>query len=345
MARRRFKYVNQFRDRHGRLRFYFRRAGFKNVPLPGLPGSPEFMDAYQAALAGVPLPKTGVSMKPGTVAALVRSYLNSKAFDNHSPEFQRTRRNILERFAAEHGDKRVALLSRRHVQAMVDAKSATPFAARNFLHSLRALLVFATDEGLIASSPTVGIKRATPKSKGFRTWNEHDIALFEARHPVRSRARLALALLLYTGQRRSDVVRMGRQHMRDGYIEVRQQKTGTELSIPIHPELLAVIEVTEAEHLTFLVTKGGAPFSPAGFTNWFRECCKEAGLPKGLSAHGLRKATCRRLAEAGMSAPVIMSISGHKSLREVQRYIDDAEQKRMARLGVDAMSGARGVHK
>jgi integrase len=133
--------------------------------------------------------------------------------------------------------------------------------------------------------------------------------------------------------------------MRDGYIKVRQQKTGTELSIPIHPELQAVIDATQAEHLTLLVTKDGKPFSPAGFTNWFRECCREAGLAKGLSAHGLRKATCRRLAEAGMSAPVIMSISGHKSLREVQRYIDDAEQKRMALLGVQAMSVARADRK
>lgn len=334
----RLRYVNQFRDRHGRVRYYFRRAGFKNIPLPGLPGSEAFMDAYQAALAGLePTPKTGPSLKPGTVAAVVRSYLNSHAFGNYSGEFKRMRRNILERFASEHGDKRVALLTRRHVQAMLDAKSATPFAARNFLHSVRALMKHAVGEEIIAIDPTIDVKLVTPKTKGFRTWTEDDITKFEERHPVGSRARLALALLLYTGQRRSDVVHMGRQHIREDAIDVRQQKTGTELSIPIHPELRAVIDATEAGHLTFLVTKDGAPFSPAGFTNWFRECCKEARLSEGLSAHGLRKATCRRLAEAGMSAPVIMSISGHKSLREVQRYIDDAEQKKLARIGIDAM--------
>ena len=138
--------------------------------------------------------------------------------------------------------------------------------------------------------------------------------------------------------RRSDVVRMGRQHVRKDAIEVRQQKTGTTLSIPIHPDLKAILDATPSEHLTFLTTKDGKPFSPAGFTNWFRECCIEAGLPKGSSAHGLRKAACRRLAEAGCSEKVIASISGHTSLREVERYTKAADQKRMAEAGMKAIT-------
>jgi len=86
--------------------------------------------------------------------------------------------------------------------------------------------------------------------------------------------------------------------------------------------------------MTFLTTREGKPFTAAGFTNWFRECCNEARLPNGLSAHGLRKAACRRLAEAGCSAPEIMSMSGHRSLREVQRYIAAADQVRMARAAM-----------
>ena len=95
-----------------------------------------------------------------------------------------------------------------------------------------------------------------------------------------------------------------------------------------------------ANTLTFLTTRVGSPFSPAGFTNWFREVCGEAGLPKGTSAHDLRKAACRRLAEAGCSANVIASISGHKSLKEVQRYTAAADQLRMARTGMEAMRDA-----
>ena len=338
MTRVQLKYVNQFRDRHGKLRFYFRRPGFKNVPLLGLPGSVEFMETYQAALAGVvPRSKSSVSVKPGTVAALVSAYLNSQAFGNLSPEFQRTRRNILERFVVEHGDKRVALLGRDHVQHMVSAKAATPFAARNFLNSLRALMAYAIKEHLRGDDPTVGVERVRAKTRGFRTWTEEDIAAYRLTHKVGTRARLALELLLNTGQRRSDVVRMGRQHIRDGFIEVRQQKTGTELSIPIHPDLTVIIDATPSEHLTFLVTKDGKPFSAAGFTNWFRECCNEACLQTGTSAHGLRKAMCRRLAEAGCSAPEIMAISGHRSLSEVQHYIEEANQKILARASIDAL--------
>ena len=133
---------------------------------------------------------------------------------------------------------------------------------------------------------------------------------------------------------------MGRQHIRNGTLSLKQQKTGTALLLPVHPSLQAVLDATPSEHLTFLTTRDGAPFSPAGFTNWFRAVCNEAGLPKGTSAHGLRKATCRRLAEAGCSASVIAAISGHKSLNEVQRYTAAADQLRMAQSGMEAMGNA-----
>jgi integrase len=175
-------------------------------------------------------------------------------------------------------------------------------------------------------------------AQGFRTWTEEDIAAFEARHPAGTRARLALALLLYTAQRRSDVVRLGRQHVRDGVIEVRQQKTSVALVIPLHPALAAILDATPNKHLTFLVTRDGKPFTPPGFTNWFRDMCKLAGLPRGLSAHGLRKAACRRLAEAGCSANMIAAVSGHVSLREIQRYTAAADQARMARTAIDTMA-------
>jgi integrase len=123
---------------------------------------------------------------------------------------------------------------------------------------------------------------------------------------------------------------MGRQHARNGGLSVRQQKTGRSLEIPIHPILQAILDATPTDHLTFLTTRAGKPFSPAGFTNWFRDRCNEAGLPRGTSAHGLRKAACRRLAEAGCSANLIAAVSGHKSLREVQRYTEAADQARMA---------------
>src|SRR5262245_65279526 len=92
-------------------------------------------------------------------------------------------------------------------------------------------------------------------------------AIFEARYPIGSRARLAFALLLFTGQRLSDVLKIGRQHIRNGVLQLQQQKTGAKLAIPVHPALQSVLDATPSKHLTFLTTKDGSPFSPGGFGN------------------------------------------------------------------------------
>jgi integrase len=145
-------------------------------------------------------------------------------------------------------------------------------------------------------------------------------------------------LLLYSGQRRADVIGLGWQHVRNGYLHLRQQKTGRSLAIPLHSELEAVLAATPADNMTFLVSERGRPFHPDSFTYWFKERCTDAGLPKRAGPHGLRKACCRRLAEAGCSVKVIAAISGHASLREVQRYTDAAEQLKLAEQGIAAIS-------
>src|SRR5262245_8332352 len=147
------------------------------------------------------------------------------------------------------------------------------------------------------------------------------------RHEAAPRVRV----VLYTAQRRSDVVRMGRQHIRDGVLTVKQEKTGATLAIPVHPHLQAVLDATPSEHLTFLVTATGRPYGPNHFSETFREWCDAAGLPKRCTAHGLRKAACRRFAEAECSGPEIMSISGHATLKELVRYTKAADQAKMAR--------------
>ena len=342
MTRIKLQFVNVFRDRHGKVRYYFRRPGRKSVALRGPPGSERFMEAYAAALAGdAPRLDIGASRsKPGTVAALVAAYFASIAFNDLAKNTQQVRRNILERFRAEHGGKRVVMLQQQHIANMVAAKAATPSAARSFLNTMRALMQFAIEVHFRTDDPTQGVRRPRIKSDGFYTWSEHDITKFEAVHPVGSRARLAMALLLYTAQRRSDVVGMGPQHIRGGVLSVRQQKTGVSLSIPVHTQLQTIIDATPVNGLAFLMTAAGRPFTAGGFSNWFRDMCNQAGLPKGTSAHGLRKAACRRLAEAGCSANVIAAISGHKSLQEIQRYTMAADQVRMAHAGIDAMQSS-----
>jgi integrase len=330
MTRIRLPFINEYRDRHGRVRRYFRRPGSKQIPLHGVPGSAEFLEAYESALAGQP-PRVEIGAartRPGTVNAAIVGYYNSLAFRSLAPGTQKMRRAILERFRAEHGDKRIALLPREVIVRLLGRMS--PFAARNWLKTLRGLLQFAVAENFRADDPTQGINLPRAKTDGFKTWTEAEIEQFEKHHPAGSRARLALMLLLYTAQRRGDIVGMGRQHIRNCALYVRQQKTGTELEIPVHTDLQKALD-TVAGNFTFLVTERGRPFTPAGFGNWFRDRCAEAGLPKHCSAHGLRKAACRRLAEAGCTAHQIAAISGHASLREVERYTKAVDQARLAR--------------
>ena len=198
------------------------------------------------------------------------------------------------------------------------------------------LMKHAVEIGLRSDDPTRDVPAIRVKSDGFHSWTDDEIAKFEAKHLVGSKPRLALALLLHSGQRRSDVVRMGRQHVREGVRQVRQVKTGAELMIPVHPELSAIIEQVQTTNLTFLISESGKPFT-AGFSHWFRARCNEAGLLH-CSAHGLRKAAARRLAEAGCTEHEIAAITGHASLREIVRYTKAADQRRLARAGMEKMS-------
>jgi integrase len=331
-------HVNGWTDRHGRKRIYFRRPGCKAIPLPGPVGSPAFMEAYNSALVSTePLPKVGLgTAKAGTFAALALSYLNSGKFRDKRPETQRTERGIIDGLVAKHGDKLQVGLRQEHVQAMIDAKTDRPSAARKLLAVIRAVMSHAVTIRQRKDNPAIGVTRRKIRTPGYRTWEEVEIAAYRARHPLGTRARLAIELLVNTGQRRGDVIRMGRQHLRDGVLYVRQEKTGAEVFVPILPPLQAALNALPASNMTFLVTTHGKPYTAAGFGNWFRECCNEAGL-KGLSAHGLRKATCRRLAEAGRSASEIAAITGHRTLRMVQRYTEAADRRRMAKAAMEGM--------
>jgi integrase len=324
--------VHGFVDRHGRPRFYLRRAGHKAVPLPGLPGSQEFNDAYDATMAGsLPVVIGASRTRLGTIEDAVARYFGSTKFrDEFRPSTQAMRRAILERFRVEHGDKRIAMLHTDHVVKLL--AKLKPFAQRNMLKTLRGLMAFAMSEKMIDTDPTVAIKLAARKDTGgFNTWPLTAIEQYRKRHALGTRARLALELLYGTIQRRGDIVHLGRQHVINGILSLRQSKTGAAVDIPILPELQAAIDaMPKSDHLTYLVTEFGRPFTPAGFGNWFRDQCDDAGIPKNLAAHGLRKAGATRLAEHGCSDHEIMAWGGWATLQEVQRYTRAANRKRLA---------------
>ena len=332
MASIRLKFVKAYVDRHGKARHYFRKPGCKSVTLPGLVGSDDFMAAYGAALANTPRVEVAARQtRAGSISAMIVGYLGSAAFHNLAPASQAQYRRILEGLRRDYGDLGIATLARKHVVRMLDAKAETPVAARDFLRCLRLLIRYAIDVGVRQDDPTAGVRVKMPKSEGFRTWTEEDIAAFETAYQIGSKPRLALALLLNTAARCADVVRLGRGNVRNGTLHITQQKTGTALVIPITAALAEAINAAApSEHVTFLLNERGGSFTAKAFGTWFTKRCKRIGL-KGLSPHGLRKAACRRLAEAGCSANELAAISGHKDLNEVARYTRAADQARMAR--------------
>lgn len=344
-------YTQGFVDRNGRPRWYYRRRGFPRSPLPGLPWSPEFMAAYERAAEGAKLEIGRDRSKPGTFTALIASYYKTADYQGLRPITQQTYRNILERWRAEHGDKRVAHLERRHVQAFMAERATTPASANRLLRMLHIIMQHAIDLGLRRDDPTSGIRKLKEKTEGFTTWEEEHIATFFAFHKPGSRAHTALTLLLFTGQRRGDVVRMGPGMVRDGWLHFRQSKTDQPMEIPILPPLQAVLDALPPTK-TFLTSDrpsdNGGPLTPESFGNWFRDVVTEVKdgegkrlLPDGLSAHGLRKASCRRLAEGGCTPHQIMAISGHKTLAEVTRYTVAASRRDLAKQAAAALAGGK----
>jgi integrase len=339
MATIRLRYVHEFVDSSGRVRRYFRRQG-KRTALPGLPGSPEFMRAYEEALNGKVAKASRKAPTPYSLDDLALRYYASAAFKMLAPSTQAAYRGPLEILRRKHGPKLMRDLDRATVKNLIDERADEPAAANFVRRILKIMCALSVEIGWIKHDPTAGVKKLAYKTEGARTWIEDDIARFEKAHAIGTTPRLALALLLYTGQRRSDVVRMTRGHVKGGWISVQQQKTGTALDVPLHSELARVLEGTPSEHLTLLTTQYGKAFTVDGFGGRFKDWCRKAGVPD-LSAHGLRKACATRLADAGCSVHEIAAVTGHKKLADLEVYTRAADQKRLAKAAIGKIKGRR----
>ena len=342
MARIRLKYVYGFANRGrkgGHVRYYFRRRGEKAIPLPGQPGSEEFMAAYAMALAAVPdQPEIGANRTlPGTINALVVDYYRSAEWQHALAEDTRkTRQRIIERFRAKHGDKRVALLRREHIEKML-AEIAKPSAKRHWLKAIRGLLRFAVPT-MLKVDPTEDIAAIKLlKSKGHHTWTDEEIAQYRAYWPLGTQQRLVMEFALETASRRGEVVLLGPQHVRNGRIRIERTHGSEDVDIPISPELQAACDTMPKSHLTYIVSAHGKPRSKYGLGNDFAKWATEAGLPSRCRLHGLKKGGMRRLAEAGGTPHELMAFSGHRTLSQVQHYTSAADKKRLADSGMAKM--------
>lgn len=339
---------------HGKKRWFFRKLlektpdgkkRFKRVRLTwnGTPitqadeNTERFRLAYEAAKAAfeTEAPKVSKPQK-GTLGDLIRQYQLDPASSWHelASRTQYVRSGILAKIDQDHGDKSAAGMTSRHVIAGRNQRKDTPAQANSIIKTLRVLYDYGIEAGVVTHNPARDVKLLKGNKDGFHTWSIEEQSIFEAKHPVGTMGRLAYDLLIYTGQRRSDVIRMGPNSIRADGIHVKQIKTGISLVIPLHPTLRETIAATETGETTFLITQFGKPFTDNGFGNFMRKRCDEAEL-NHCSSHGLRKAAASRLAEAGCTANEIMSITGHTTLKEVSRYTAEFERKKSA---VRAMS-------
>jgi len=298
-------------------------------------GSEDFVRRYEAALKGQRLEGgAGVDRtRPGSINALVALFYGSTAFLNLAVRTRRSYARVIDHFRMAHGDKRVAHMQRRHILEMMADKAGTPCAANELLRILRLLMDHAVVLEMRPDNPTTGVKRFKVDPGGFHSWSEDEIARFYEVHPLGTTAHLAMTLMLRTGASSVDAVALGWGNVKGVRIVYRRKKTRRDstlvVDIPLHPDLMAALELLPRDSFTFLQTRLGRSRSASGLSTLMRQWCDAAGLPE-CTSHGLRKACARRLAEAGATAHQIAAVTGHQTMAEVERYTRDAARSGLA---------------
>jgi integrase len=351
-----FPGVSSFRDRHGRERWRFREGG-RTVSLRMGPDDPGFLEAYEAAVSGLPQPsaKPAAPATPMPGAALPRTLRAAwVAYLKRSPEWQGMAQISRDRQRARAdaflmspvagpgagasaapvwGDMPVADLQRRHVKAILAQRADTPHAAKNLLVVIRKICESAMDEDWIEQDPTYRI-RWSPKLKGHQPWPFEDLLAFERCWPTGTPARLAYALALWLGNRRGDVAALRVDQLRDQLADITQQKTGHELTLPIVPMLEEALAAADLSGPTVLKSTRGEAYSGKSLTGRMAAWTKAAGLPPGRTLHGLRKTLGALAADAQATAREGMSILGHRTSSEYENYSAGADRKRLAASGM-----------
>jgi len=331
MPRPRPPHLRHEETRHGNLVWYVRKGDGPRTRLRADYGSDAFWEEYRAALAGTPSKPKGDGA--GTFAWALARYRASHAWLILKPATKRQRENIFRAILPTIGPLPLSKLNTRSVRQARDCRQETPHSANNLVKALRGFFRWAVKAELVKADPMGGVEllAGANDAHGFHSWSEDELDRYEAFWPLGTRERLAYDLTLYTGLRRGDAVRLGRQHLRDGAFTIRTEKTGEEVYPPLLPPLAASIAAAKTGDLTYLVTERGRPFVKEGFGNWFREACTAAGCPGSL--HGLRKSGARRAAENGASDRQLMAMFGWKTPKMASVYTKAADRKRMAREG------------
>jgi integrase len=332
--------VTPMKDRHGKIRYRFRRRGWKASYIKGIPGSAEFFADYALVLAAGPLDpqpaQSATTPAPGTLDDLLRRMKHSPKWKKKSAATQHAQSLIYQRFM-DRIDSKGRRFGARPVEAVTvgwldkifGGMAETPGAANNLRKRLSGLMKYACALEWRNSNP---VEHTTPfhPGKGFHSWADAEIAQYRATHALGTMARLAFELALNTAARRGTLAGMSRENIVHGRLITAHSKGNNETSVLILAETRAALESLPASPIRNLITTTqGKAFSPAGFGNKFREWCDEAGLPH-CSIHGLRKAMSRMLAEGGATDAEGQAVTGHKKAETFQYYRAAANRETLA---------------
>lgn len=325
--------------RHGKVVWYVRIGRGPRVRIGAEYGMPEFDAEYRAALAGVPTRKAVPSCS--SLHWLLARYRETTDWTTLSAATRRQRDNIFAQIIETAGDEPYARITTDTILAGKERRAATPAQARNFLDAMRGLFRWAFKARFVKVDPTVGAHNPPRKrSEGFIAWTEDHIAAYEAHWPIGTRQRVWLDVLLYTGLRRGDAVRLGRQHVRDGVATIKTEKGGftLEVTLPILPVLAETLAEGPCGDLAYICGVRGEPLTKESFGNLFRVACKEAGVPG--SAHGVRKIAATRAANAGATVAELEAIFGWVGGTMASHYTRSADRRRLAAQAIDKLANA-----
>ncbi len=338
MPRPRPPHLHPQRTRHGKIVWYVRKGHGRRIRIKAEFGTPEFDMEYQAAIAGCERPaKPSIKggPQPGSLAWLIARYRETALWMTLSAATRRQRENIFRRVLETGGNQPFAKITTATITAARDRRALTPAQARNFLDTMRGAFRWALDAKLISTDPTAGVKNPPrKKGPGFRMWTEDEMAAYERRWPISTRQRVWLDVLAYTGLRRGDVVRLGRQHVRNDVATIKTEKGGFNVTVtlPILPVLARTLAVGPCGDLTFVVGANSKPMTKESFGNAFKDACKAAGVPG--SAHGVRKIAATRAAENGATVAELEAIFGWHGGAMAAHYTREANRVRLAKEGM-----------
>jgi integrase len=329
--------------RHGKAVWYVRvRDGHKSgrIRIQAEYGTPTFDAEYQAAIAGKPRHKQ--TPTANSLAWLIARYRETTEWSALSAATRRQRENIFLHVLRSAGEQPFAEITTATIMAGRERRAKTPSQARNFLDAMRGLFRWASKAQLVKTDPTTNVGNPSrPKGDGFLPWTEEHVAAYEKRWPIGTRQRVWLDVLLYTGLRRGDAVRIGRQHVRDGVASIKTEKSSftVNVTLPILPLLTETLKAGPCGDLTFIAGESGRPLTKESFGNLFRDACRAAGVPG--SAHGVRKIAATRAANAGATVAQLEAIFGWCGGAMAALYTRAADRRRLALQAMHKLSVER----